>query len=93
MARIAGINIPVEKHVVIALRSVYGIGKTRSQKICDAAGVRQHAKVRELSEADVTAIRTEVDKFTVEGELRREVTMNIKRLMDLGCYRGRRHRT
>lgn len=92
MARIAGINVPVQKHTVIALTSIYGIGRTRSQKICEAAGVAPDVKVRDLSEQEVEALRTEVAKFTVEGDLRREVSMDIKRLRDLGCYRGVRHR-
>ena len=92
MARIAGINIPVQKHVVIALTSIYGIGRTRAAEICAAAGVAPETKVRDLSEADVDAVRAEVAKFSVEGDLRREVSMNIKRLMDLGSYRGIRHR-
>lgn len=92
MARIAGINIPVQKHVVIALTSVYGVGPTRAKQICDATGVAPDRKVRDLSEAEVEALRTEVGKYVVEGDLRRDVSMNIKRLMDLGCYRGLRHR-
>lgn len=92
MARIAGINIPVQKHAVIALTSIYGVGRTRAQKICDAAGIKHDTKVKDLTDAEVEALRTEVGKFTVEGDLRREISMNIKRLMDLGCYRGMRHR-
>lgn len=92
MARIAGINVPVQKHAVIALTSIYGIGRTRAQAICEAAGVATDAKVRDLSEQEVEALRTEVAKFTVEGDLRREVSMDIKRLKDLGCFRGVRHR-
>lgn len=92
MARIAGINIPVQKHTWIALTSIYGIGRTRAREICTAAGVAADAKVRDLSESEVENLRTEVGKFTVEGDLRRDVSMNIKRLMDLGCYRGIRHR-
>jgi small subunit ribosomal protein S13 len=92
MARIAGINIPVQKHVVIALTSIYGIGTTRANGICQAAGVEPARKVRDLSESEVEALRAEVAKFVVEGDLRRDVSMNIKRLMDLGCYRGLRHR-
>lgn len=92
MARIAGINIPVQKHAVIALTSIYGIGRTRAQDICAAAGVKTDAKIKDLTEQELEALRTEVGKFTVEGDLRREVSMNIKRLMDLGCYRGIRHR-
>ena len=92
MARIAGINIPVNKHAVIALTSIFGIGRTRAEKICEATGVKPDAKVKDLSEAEVEALRAEVGKYDVEGDLRREVSMNIKRLMDLGCYRGIRHR-
>ncbi|MDD3609016.1 MAG: 30S ribosomal protein S13 [Halothiobacillaceae bacterium] len=92
MARIAGINIPVNKHTVIALTSIYGIGRTRAQAICASAGVAPNKKVRELVEAEVEALRAEVGKYAVEGDLRREVSMSIKRLMDLGCYRGLRHR-
>ena len=92
MARIAGINIPVNKHTVIALRSVYGIGATRARDICQAAGIQPEIKVKELSEEQLEAIRSEVAKYDVEGDLRREVSMNIKRLMDMGCYRGIRHR-
>ncbi|QSI77726.1 MULTISPECIES: 30S ribosomal protein S13 [Niveibacterium] len=92
MARIAGVNIPNHKHSEIALTSIFGIGRTRAQKICDAAGVARTTKVKDLTEAEMDRLRDEVGKFTVEGDLRREVTMNIKRLMDLGCYRGVRHR-
>lgn len=92
MARIAGINVPVQKHVAIALTSIYGIGRKRSDLICKLAKVSPTAKVKDLTEAEVEAIRTQVSKYTIEGDLRREVAMNIKRLMDLGCYRGVRHR-
>ncbi|MDO7596315.1 MAG: 30S ribosomal protein S13 [Pseudomonadota bacterium] len=92
MARIAGINVPVQKHTVIALTSIYGIGNTRAQKICAASGVAPDAKIRDLTEQEVELLRSEVGKFTVEGDLRREVSMDIKRLRDLGCYRGIRHR-
>ena len=92
MARIAGINIPDHKHAVIALTAIYGIGKTRSKAICAAAGIAEDVKIRELSEEQIDILRDEVGKFTVEGDLRREVTLNIKRLLDLGCYRGLRHR-
>ena len=92
MARIAGVNIPNHQHAEIALTAIYGIGRTRAQKICDAAGVGRTIKMKDLSDADMDRLRDEVGKFTVEGDLRREVTMNIKRLMDLGCYRGMRHR-
>lgn len=92
MARIAGINIPDHKHAVIALTAIYGIGKTRSQAICAAAGIAEDVKIRELSEEQIDKLRDEVGKFTVEGDLRRKVTLNIKRLLDLGCYRGLRHR-
>lgn len=92
MARIAGINIPVQKHAAIALTAIYGIGRTRAKEICDAAGVGPDVKIKELTEEQLEALRTEVGKYTVEGDLRREISMNIKRLMDLGCYRGLRHR-
>lgn len=92
MARIAGINIPDQKHTVIGLTYVYGIGTTRAQGICVSAGIEPTTKIRELTEEQLETLRTEVGKFTVEGDLRREVSMNIKRLMDLGCYRGIRHR-
>ncbi len=92
MARIAGVNIPVQKHVVIALTSIYGIGRTRAKQICEEAGVKTDSKVKELTEEQLDALRNAVSKFTVEGDLRREVSMNIKRLMDLGVYRGLRHR-
>ncbi len=92
MARIAGINIPVQKHTWIALTTIYGIGRTRAYNICNAAGVPPDVKVRDLSEGQVEGIRSEVAKFSVEGDLRRDISMNIKRLMDLGCYRGIRHR-
>jgi small subunit ribosomal protein S13 len=92
MARIAGINVPVQKHTVIALTSIYGIGPTRAKEICAAAGVATDAKIKDLSEQEIETLRTEVGKFTVEGDLRREVSMDIKRLKDLGCYRGVRHR-
>jgi len=92
MARIAGINIPVHKHAVIALTSIYGIGRSRAADICAAAGIEPSRKIKDLTDAEIEAIRGEVAKFTVEGDLRREVSMNIKRLMDLGCYRGIRHR-
>jgi small subunit ribosomal protein S13 len=92
MARIAGVNIPDNKHTVIALQSIYGIGKTRSAIICDATGINPATKVRELSEEQLDALRDQVNGFTTEGDLRREVSMNIKRLMDLGTNRGIRHR-
>jgi small subunit ribosomal protein S13 len=92
MARIAGINIPDHKHAVIALTAIYGIGKTRAQQVCAGAGITESVKISELSEEQIEKLRDEVAKFTVEGDLRREVTMSIKRLMDLGCYRGIRHR-
>jgi small subunit ribosomal protein S13 len=92
MARIAGVNIPNHQHAEIALTAIYGIGRSRAQKICDAAGVTRTIKIKDLSDADMEKLRDEVGKFVVEGDLRREVTMSIKRLMDLGCYRGLRHR-
>ena len=92
MARIAGVNIPNHQHAVIALTAIYGIGRTTSGQICDAAGIAHVTKIKDLTEAEMERLREGVSKFTVEGDLRREVTMNIKRLMDLGCYRGFRHR-
>jgi small subunit ribosomal protein S13 len=92
MARIAGVNIPNHQHTEIALTAIFGIGRPRSRKICDAAGVVRSTKIKDLTEDQMERLRTEVGKFTVEGDLRREVTMSIKRLMDLGCYRGFRHR-
>lgn len=92
MARIAGINVPPQKHAVIALTAIYGIGSTTAHKICAATGIKPEVKIKDLSEAEVDAIRSEVAKYTVEGDLRRTLSMNIKRLMDLGCYRGIRHR-
>ncbi len=92
MARIAGINIPVQKHAVIGLTAIYGIGSSHAKAICAAANVKPDSKIKDLSEPELEALRAEVAKYTVEGDLRREVSMNIKRLMDLGCYRGIRHR-
>ena len=92
MARIAGINLPANKHLEVALTAVYGIGRVTAQRICDAAGLARNTKVHELSEGDADRIRSEVASLPVEGDLRREISMNIKRLMDLGCYRGLRHR-
>jgi small subunit ribosomal protein S13 len=92
MARIAGVNIPNHKHTEIALTSIYGVGRATAKQICLAAGVLPTVKVKDLNDADVEKLRDEVAKLRVEGDLRREVTMNIKRLMDLGCYRGIRHR-
>ena len=92
MARIAGVNIPNHQHAEIALTAIFGVGRSRAQKICDAAGVVRTTKIKDLSDTDMDRLRDEVGKFVVEGDLRREVTMNIKRLMDLGCYRGLRHR-
>ena len=92
MARIAGINIPTDKHIVIALQSIYGIGQNRSKLICETLKLDPSIKVSELSEDQLESIRIAVSKYEVEGDLRREVAMNIKRLRDLGCYRGIRHR-
>ncbi len=92
MARIAGVNIPDRKHAVIALTSIYGIGRTLAARICDASGVAADTKIKDLSEGEIDKLRAQVTQHTVEGDLRREVSMNIKRLMDLGCNRGIRHR-
>lgn len=92
MARIAGINIPVNKHAEIALTAVFGIGRSRARNILAAAGIQPTVKIKDLQESEIETLRGEVAKFIVEGDLRREISMNIKRLMDLGCYRGLRHR-
>jgi small subunit ribosomal protein S13 len=92
MARIAGVNIPNHQHAEIALTAIYGIGRARAQVICVAAGVKGSTKVKDLTDADMDRLREQIQRFTIEGDLRREVTMSIKRLMDLGCYRGVRHR-
>ncbi len=92
MARIAGINIPDHKHAVIALTAIYGVGRQTASEICVKVGIIPSVKIKELTEEQLEAIRNVVSKMTVEGDLRREVSMNIKRLMDLGCYRGIRHR-
>jgi small subunit ribosomal protein S13 len=92
MARIAGINIPDHKHAEIALTAIYGIGRPTANQICQQVGIAPSVKIQQLSEEQLEAIRNVVAKITVEGDLRREVSMNIKRLMDLGCYRGIRHR-
>ena len=92
MARVAGINIPDHKHTVIALTYIYGIGRTSANKICVATGVEPSVKIKDLTEEQLEAVRNEVGRHTVEGDLRREKSMAIKRLMDLGCYRGLRHR-
>jgi small subunit ribosomal protein S13 len=92
MARIAGINLPNHKHIEVALTAIYGIGRPRAQGICSTAGVPVNTKVKDLTDAQVDKLRIEIGKFTVEGDLRRQVSMNIKRLMDLGTYRGMRHR-
>ncbi|HTN33897.1 MAG TPA: 30S ribosomal protein S13 [Marinobacter sp.] len=92
MARIAGVNIPDHKHAVISLTYIFGVGRTTAQKLCDATGVNPGLKVKDLTDEQLDALRTEVTKVSVEGDLRREVQMNIKRLKDLGCHRGLRHR-
>src|SRR2546421_9484405 len=92
MARIAGVNIPNHQHAEIALTAIYGVGRSRAKLICAAAGIGTATKIKDLSDNDMDKLREQVTKFTVEGDLRRETTMNIKRLMDLGCYRGTRHR-
>jgi len=92
MARIAGVNIPNHQHAEIALTAIYGIGRTRAKKICADAAVTPTVKMKDLSDADMDRLREQVGRYTVEGDLRREVSMSIKRLMDLGCYRGVRHR-
>ncbi len=92
MARIAGINIPPQKNTEIGLTAIYGIGRTTAQKICTQSGVPFDRKVKDLTDADLEKIREEIGRMTIEGDLRREMSINIKRLMDLGCYRGFRHR-
>ena len=92
MARIAGINIPNHQHADIALTAIFGIGRARARAICTAAGVVRTRKIKELSDAEMERLREQVTRLTLEGDLRREVSMSIKRLMDLGCYRGVRHR-
>ncbi len=92
MARIAGINIPNHQHAGIALTAIYGIGRARAEAICAAAGVDKGRKIKDLTDAEMERLRETVGKLAVEGDLRREVSMSIKRLMDLGCYRGLRHR-
>ena len=92
MARIAGVDIPRDKRVVVSLTYIYGIGRTTSEKILAAAGVSEDIRVKDLTEAQLNAIRKQVDEIKVEGDLRREVQLNIKRLMEIGCYRGIRHR-
>ena len=92
MARIAGVNIPNQQHAWVALTAIYGIGRTRAYQICTAAGVSPSVKIKDLSDGEMDKLREQVARFPVEGDLRREVTMNIKRLMDLGAYRGVRHR-
>jgi len=92
MARIAGVNIPDNKHAVISLTYIYGVGRTTAAQLCDKLGIRHDAKISELTDGELDSLRNEIGTMTVEGDLRREVSMNIKRLMDLGCYRGIRHR-
>lgn len=93
MARIAGVNIPTRKRVPIALTSIHGIGHSSAEKICDAVGIDRSRRVNELSDLEVVSLREHVDRnYVIEGDLRREVQMNVKRMMDLGCYRGLRHR-
>jgi small subunit ribosomal protein S13 len=92
MARIAGINIPPQKHSEIVLTAIFVIGRSRARKICEACGIDYSKKIKDLSDAELEKLRDEVGKFNIEGDLRRETTMNIKRLMDIGCYRGFRHR-
>ncbi len=92
MARIAGVNIPNHQHTVIALTAIYGIGPSRAKAICAGTGIAPASKIKDLSDSQMDKLREQVAKFTVEGDLRRETTMSIKRLMDLNCYRGSRHR-
>ena len=92
MARIASVNVPDNKHVVVALTYIYGVGKTRARRICQSCTIPEQVKINALSEKQLNDVRSEVANYAVEGDLRREVSMNIKRLLDLGCYRGWRHR-
>ena len=92
MARIAGVNVPDNKHAVIALTAIYGIGRTTAETICKSVGVNASTRIKDLDDNDVEKLRNEIAKYQIEGDLRREVTMNIKRLMDLNCYRGTRHK-
>jgi small subunit ribosomal protein S13 len=92
MARIAGVNVPANKHTWIALQAIYGIGRTRARQICASAKIKPEVQVKSLTEEELDKLRAEIAKIAVEGDLRREVSMNIKRLIDLGCYRGLRHR-
>ncbi len=92
MARIAGVNIPNHQHAEIALQAIFGVGRSRAQVICAAAKISKSSKIKDLSESDMERLREQIARFAVEGDLRREVSMSIKRLMDLGCYRGTRHR-
>ena len=92
MARIAGVNIPDNKHAVISLTYIYGVGRSQAKRLCSETGVEESAKIADLSEEQMDALRSKVSEMMVEGDLRREVSMNIKRLMDLGCNRGLRHR-
>ena len=92
MARIAGINIPPQKHSEIGLTAIFGVGRSRARKICESCGIDYSKKIKDLTDLELEKVRDEVAKFTIEGDLRRETTMNIKRLMDIGCYRGFRHR-
>ena len=92
MARIAGVNIPNHQHAEIALTSIYGIGRARAREICAAVGIATSTKIKDITDVQMDKLRDRVAKFAVEGDLRREISMNIKRLMDLGCYRGLRHR-
>ena len=93
MARISGVNIPNQQHADIALTAIFGIGRSRARLICDAAGVKAAAKIKDLSDTEMDKLREQVGKFVVEGDLRREISMNIKRLVDLGTWRGKRHRS
>lgn len=92
MARIAGINIPPHQHTEIGLTAIFGIGRSRARQICDAAGIEYSRKIKDLTDSELEKLRTELQNFTLEGDLRREVQLSIKRLIDLGTYRGMRHR-
>lgn len=92
VARISGVILPMQKHVVIGLTAIYGIGRKRARNVCEAAKVKSTKKIKDLTEAELETLRAEIGKFRIEGDLRREVAMNIKRLVELGTYRGMRHK-
>lgn len=92
MVRIAGVNVPDRKHAVIALMSIYGIGRSRARSICSNIGIDMHIELKQLTEKDIDKLRSEISKYIIEGDLKREINLNIKRLVDIGTYRGLRHK-